>query len=93
MDGAGFYKGQRNEVWAVHTALLKNKILIKMRYQNYKIFYEDGNFCTVYAIGLRMAYALGVAKAIKSGGNSVVETIEDEDGKRFSVVLKFLLNE
>jgi len=57
-----------------------------MRYQNYKIFYEDGNFCTVRASGLRMAYALGVTKAIKSGDNSVVETIENEYEERFQVV-------
>jgi len=33
-----------------------------------------------------MAYALGVAKAIKNGDNSVVETIENEYGESFSVV-------
>lgn len=57
-----------------------------MRTQEYKIFYEDGNFRTVYALGLLAAYALGVAKAIEQGENLVVEVIENEAGERFSVV-------
>lgn len=60
-----------------------------MKNYQYRIFYEDGNFCTVLASSRLEAFVKGTIKAMKSGDNHNIEEIEDEDGNRFTVVLKF----